>query len=62
MINIQFATVTNIDNDKIKVRFNMDDAPSQLDYLKLKSYIPAIGDRVIMLKTNATYICIGAIG
>lgn len=62
MTNIQFATVTSVDNDKIKVKFNMDDTASELEYLKLKSYTPTVGDRVIMVKTGATYICLGAIG
>ena len=59
---IEFATVTSIDFGKVKVQFNQDDSPSGLDYLKLKSYDPTIGDRVLMLKTNTSFICIGAIG
>lgn len=61
-MNIQFATVTSINENKVKVHFSQDDTASELEYLKLKSYIPVVGDRVLMLKTNTSYICLGAIG
>lgn len=56
------AEVTAIVLDKVKVRFNQDDIPSALEYPKLISYSPKMGDKVLMLKTNTSYICLGGIG
>lgn len=56
------AEVTGIIEDRIKVKFNQDDEPSELEYPKLSSYSPTIGDKVLMLKTNTSYICLGGIG
>lgn len=56
------AEVTEIVEDKVKVKFNQDDVPSALEYPKLISYSPKIGDKVLMLKTNTSYICLGGIG
>lgn len=62
MTSIQFAKVTSVGNDKINVQFNQDESPSGIDYLKLKSYEPTVGDKVAMLRTNTSFLCIGAIG
>lgn len=56
------AEVTEIIEGKVKVKFNQDDVPSALEYPKLISYAPKVGDKVLMLKTNTSYICLGGIG
>lgn len=61
-MDVQIAEVTAIIEDKIKVKFNQDDVASASEYPKLISYTPRIGDKVIMLKTNTSYICLGGIG
>lgn len=62
MTNRQFATVTSVELDRVKVRFSQDEESSELEYLKLKSYDPEIGDRVLMIRTNTSFVCLGAIG
>lgn len=61
-MDIQVAEVTDIIADKIKVKFNQDDSPSELEYPKLNSYAPNVGDKVLMLQTNTSYICLGSTG
>lgn len=56
------AEVTEIIEGKVKVKFNQDDVPSVLEYPKLSSYKPIAGDKVLMLKTNTSFICIGGVG
>lgn len=56
------AEVTEIIDGKVKVKFNQDDVPSVLEYPKLSSYKPIVGDKVLMLKTNTSFICIGGVG
>lgn len=56
------AEVTEIIEGKVKVKFNQDDVPSVLEYPKLSSYKPIVGDKVLMFKTNTSFICIGGVG
>ena len=56
------AEIIEIIEAKVKVKFNQDDVPSALEYPKLISYSPKVGDKVLMLKTNTSYICLGGIG
>lgn len=47
---IQYATVTGITpSGKAIIRFTGDKAPSEKIYPSLKSYVPAIGERVMLL-------------
>ncbi|HHX61367.1 MAG TPA: hypothetical protein GX707_11755, partial [Epulopiscium sp.] len=61
-MEIQMAEIMEIIEAKVKVKFNQDDVMSALEYPKLISYSPKIGDKVLMLKTNTSYICLGGIG
>jgi hypothetical protein len=56
----KIAKVTSI-VDGLKVQFTEDSSPSTLKYKRIATYTPAIGDTVLMLKINTTYICLGKV-
>ena len=49
-VDIKFARVTGISGAEVFIQFDGDPAPSQkCDRKRLKSYVPAIGDRVMLI-------------
>lgn len=57
----QMATVTEIINKKIKVKFHSDKIASINQYCKIKSCDVAVGDRVIMDKVGSNWVCMGVV-
>lgn len=58
---LKFADVVEVKNNKVRVKFPEDAAASGNFYLKLKSYIPTVGDRVFMIRTGNTFVCMGVV-
>ena len=46
---VQYATVTAVNDNRPVLRFAGDDTDSARQYASLKSYIPGVGDRVIVI-------------
>lgn len=61
LMDVKTATVTGAEDNRVRVKFAADEKPSTLLYAVLASYTPAVGDRVLMLQTNTSYICLGAV-
>lgn len=44
-----------------KVQFDGEDTPSQKQYMRLGSYTPTTGDRVLLASTGGTYVILGKV-
>lgn len=58
----KLGKVTSVSGGKTFIRFDGEDSASTKGYMKLSSYSPTVGDRVILLRCNGTYIILGKIG
>lgn len=60
--NFKLAVVVDLfDNETAKIQFDGEDIASEKQYSYLRSYIPAIGDRVLLASVGGTYIILGKI-
>jgi len=48
-VSIEYARVEAIDHGEPVLRFTGETLPSQKRYVRLKSYIPEVGDRVMLI-------------
>lgn len=59
--NYHMATVTSISNGRPYVRFYGENAPSQKPYKYISSYVPTVGDKVLMIRAGASYVIMGKV-
>lgn len=59
--NYRMATVTRITDGRPYVRFYGEGAVSQKPYKYISSYAPAVGDKVLMIRTGASYVIMGKV-
>lgn len=60
--NLKLATVVDLfENQTAKIEFDGEDIPSEKQYAYLKSYIPTIGDRILLAAIGGTYIILGKV-
>lgn len=57
----RMATVVSTSAAGTIVRFDGEDVASGKPYKRCSSYTPAVGDRVVMLRVNASYVIEGAV-
>lgn len=57
---IKYATVTSV--NPLKIKFNYETTASDTTYTKMKSYTPAVGDKVVVIKDDKEkYLILGAV-
>lgn len=60
--NFKLATVVDLfKNNTAKIKFDGEDIPSEKQYAYLKSYIPEVGDRILLAAMGGTYIILGRV-
>ena len=58
----KLGTVVDLfDNNTAKVQFDGEDTPSEKQYAYLDSYIPGVGDRVLLGVLSGTYVILGKV-
>jgi hypothetical protein len=55
----RLATVTG--GSPLLVQFDGETLPSTRPYTRLSSYAPTVADRVLMLRSGTTWVCVGKI-
>lgn len=62
-MNIKYAAVTEVAEDGFKVTFLGETIQSEMNYFKLATYQPVMGDTVAFIVDNKNkYLCLGKIG
>lgn len=59
--NYRMATVTSISNGRPYVRFYGEGVASQKPYKYISGYVPAVGDKVLMIRAGASYVIMGKV-
>lgn len=59
--SVKLAEVSAVDSTGAAVQFAGESAAGVKHYKTLKSYTPAVGDRVLLLGISGSYIILGAI-
>lgn len=57
----RLGTVTAASGPALTVRFDGEENASGRPYPRLKTYTPAVGERVLLLAVGATYVAVGAV-
>lgn len=59
--NVRLAEITRSDGTGNYVKFYGDDSASKKSYKKLASYSPEIGDTVLMINVNGSFLIAGKV-
>lgn len=60
--NFKLGQVAELfENDTAKILFDGEDIPSEKQYAYLSSYVPTVGDRVLLAVTGRTYVVLGKV-
>lgn len=59
-MNERMATVTGVTGG-LYLQFYGEDEPSSKSYKRLNSYVPAVGDVVLVLQVNKSYVVMGKV-
>lgn len=60
--NTRMATVVDLfSNGNAKLTFDGEETPSEKEYGSLGSYLPSVGERVILLGADRTWVILGSI-
>lgn len=57
----RMATVERVESQRPYIRFYGEDTASEKAYKYLQSYIPAVGDKIILAHTEKTYVILGKV-
>lgn len=56
----RLGTVTGA-GDALKIKFYGDEVASQKSYKRLSSYSPSVGDTVLIVNVNGSYVVVGKV-
>ena len=61
MSDRKLGIVTATNSSGTRIRFDGEESATQKRYMRLSSYTPVVGDRVMLVEISGTYVIIGKV-